>query len=275
MARAQQEVLPLGRVGFTLIELAIVMVIIGLILGAVATANELIHAAKLRLVMTDIDRFKTAINTFRNKYNCLPGDCPNAQTFWGTDTSCPTGDEYDQSPHTATCNGNGNGVIGKYGDPWPESYEWWRAWQELAVAGLIEGQYSGHSLPNGYAAVGCSPGQNVPKSRFAKGAGYQLMDYSNANALYPDAFFLRPNRTTIMLGLAGGNGACNGQLMRAVDALQIDRKTDDGKPATGLMLVSKTTDYNHHCVTTTVDATAEYDPTSLFYDCLPMFDMGF
>ena len=87
--------------GFTLVELSIVLVIIGLIIGGVLVGQDLIYAANVRAQITQIEQLETAINTFKVKYNCLPGDCLNAQDFFGN--TSPAGD--------AVNNGDGNGVI--------------------------------------------------------------------------------------------------------------------------------------------------------------------
>ncbi len=60
--------------GFTLIELAIVLVIIGLIVGGVLVGQDLIAAARIRSQLSQIDKYNTAVITFRLKYNVLPGD---------------------------------------------------------------------------------------------------------------------------------------------------------------------------------------------------------
>jgi prepilin-type N-terminal cleavage/methylation domain-containing protein len=68
---------------FTLIELSIVLVIIGLIVGGVLVGQELIRAATVRAQVTQIEKYQTAANTFRGKYNALPGDIaePDATNF--------------------------------------------------------------------------------------------------------------------------------------------------------------------------------------------------
>src|SRR3982751_930235 len=65
--------------GFTLIELSIVLVIIGLIVGGVLVGQDLIRAAEVRATISQIEKYNTAVNTFRGKYNALPGDL-NAST---------------------------------------------------------------------------------------------------------------------------------------------------------------------------------------------------
>src|SRR5476649_123700 len=66
-----------SRAGFTLIELSIVLVIIGLIVGGVLTSRDLIAAAQIRAQISQIEKYQTAVNTFRGKYGYLPGDIPN------------------------------------------------------------------------------------------------------------------------------------------------------------------------------------------------------
>ena len=63
-----------GNAGFTLIELSIVLVIIGLIVGGVLVGQDLIKAAAIRATVSQIEKYNTAINTFKNKYGGLPGD---------------------------------------------------------------------------------------------------------------------------------------------------------------------------------------------------------
>lgn len=96
------------RHGFTLIELSIVivLVIIGLLVGAVLVGKDLIRAAELRSIASDKEIFRTAVYSFTTKYNAVPGDFTAAQTMWGAAASCTTA-----QTTTATCNGDGDGSI--------------------------------------------------------------------------------------------------------------------------------------------------------------------
>jgi prepilin-type N-terminal cleavage/methylation domain-containing protein len=85
---------------FTLIELSIVLVIIGLVIGGVLVGQELIKSAQIRSQVSQIQDLETQINTFRLKYNCLPGDCTNATDVFGTTFAGNT-----------IYNGDGNGLI--------------------------------------------------------------------------------------------------------------------------------------------------------------------
>jgi prepilin-type N-terminal cleavage/methylation domain-containing protein len=77
---------------FSLVELSIVLVILGLLVGGVLMGQSLIRAAELRRVVTDYNKYTTAVQSFRDKYFALPGDMTNAQNFWGV-----------QDPTPATC----------------------------------------------------------------------------------------------------------------------------------------------------------------------------
>jgi prepilin-type N-terminal cleavage/methylation domain-containing protein len=87
--------------GFTLIELSIVLVIIGLIVGGVLVGQDLIRAAEVRAQITQIEKFNTAVNTFHGKFGALPGDMDalTAANFGFTARGLYAGE------------GDGNGII--------------------------------------------------------------------------------------------------------------------------------------------------------------------
>src|SRR5579872_6907625 len=67
--------------GFTLVELSIVLVIIGLIISSVLVGQDLIRSAELRATVTQLEGYNAAVGTFRGKYNGLPGDVAGAVNY--------------------------------------------------------------------------------------------------------------------------------------------------------------------------------------------------
>lgn len=110
---------PARVVGFTLIELSIVLVIIGLIVGGVLVGQELIAAAEKRALVAIIGEYETAANTFRLKYGGLPGDIKNGETFF-----------------SGLQNGDGNKLI-RHNHSAPYRGESINAHMQLAASGLI------------------------------------------------------------------------------------------------------------------------------------------
>lgn len=109
--------------GFTLVEIAIVLVIIGLILGATLKGQELINNAKVKSAINQYKSITAAVYTYQDKYGQLPGDDIRATSrAWAG--SC-----------TGLANGNGDGYL----------YEYFQAPLHLACSGLITGSYNGTS----------------------------------------------------------------------------------------------------------------------------------
>lgn len=77
--------------GFTLVEIAIVLVIIGLLLGGVLKGQEMIKNAEIRNVISDVRGLSTAMYAYRDRYNAMPGDDGNAQVHL-SDTTLTNGD---------------------------------------------------------------------------------------------------------------------------------------------------------------------------------------
>lgn len=217
--------------GFSLVELSIVLVILGLLTGGILGGQSLINAAALRSVSTDYQRFSAAANTFRDKYFAYPGDLRNATAFWGKDNTNCAGDT-GTAATPGTCNGDGNGVVGIYG----ASAEYTRYWQHLALAGLIEGTYTGICTTVDWGICAPGPaGSVVPASKFNNGAFFifqlSLDNSVNGEFAYSDAplpfepmlIFSSPSATTFF----------GPRILKPDEAWNLDTKMDDGKPGTG------------------------------------------
>ena len=119
--------------GFTLVELAIVLVIIGLVIAAVLKGQELIVSARLKSTINQVDGIRAATNTFRDKYNNLPGDFANAQVRIG-----------DIAGVTWAALGDGDGVIEGDGVAAPAvGEETVLFWNQLSAANMISGTSPG------------------------------------------------------------------------------------------------------------------------------------
>jgi len=115
--------------GFTLIEIAIVLVIIGLLLGGVLKGQELITSARVRNLISQQDGVKAAYFGFLDRYRALPGDYTSATTNIANIVA------------TAACNGgngNGNGRI----ESTSGLQENILVWEHLSKAGFINGSYT-------------------------------------------------------------------------------------------------------------------------------------
>lgn len=143
------------RSGFTLVELSIVLVVIGLLVGGIIGGQSLIRSAQLRAILTEKGKYVAAVSSFRDKYYALPGDMIDAYRFWSWQCGTDTNDPSDG------CNGNGNNIIEN------DQGEGLKAWEHLSRAGMIEGAYTGMGAGN---CGNCVGPDNIPKSKFPEGA---------------------------------------------------------------------------------------------------------
>lgn len=118
------------QTGFTLIEIAIVLVIIGLLLGGVLKGQELITNSKIKRTANDFNGISAGIFSYMDRYNALPGDDPNALARWGGTVAA----------------GNGNGLIGGNAFAGNTNNESRQVWVHLRESGLVSG--AGTALPN-------------------------------------------------------------------------------------------------------------------------------
>ena len=148
---------------FTLIEISIVLVIIGLIVGGILTGQNLINAASIRAQIAQIEKYNTAVRTFQGKYGYLPGDIPDPfATSFGFQQRGTYAGEGDGNGllegNCANTNGGNTGIRNGCG-------ELAVFWEDLSKPGLIDTVIYGHdtngtsypytSGPNGL------PGTNV------------------------------------------------------------------------------------------------------------------
>jgi prepilin-type N-terminal cleavage/methylation domain-containing protein len=182
--------------GFSIIELTIVLMVIGILVGMTLKGQDLLERARMQALKQDIKLFQTSVVSFREKYQALPGDMRSASTRLAPRGSVPVG------------NGNGNGLIET-----PE--EQVQFWQHLALADLAKG-----------ITVTASPepvfGETLPEARI--GGGYSIL----FKKIYAARrHWIRLSRTPVedLSDVAG--------ILTPAQAFEVDRDLDDGSPRTG------------------------------------------
>jgi len=258
MKARRSDTLAMGE-GFTLVELSIVLVIIGLLAGAIVAGQDLIRAAEIRSVVNNLSQYTTAINAFQGKYGHLPGDMPDAESYWGSDANCPNTPS-NTVYKTATCNGDGNGFVGyiyedtaTFVSPW----EFFRAWQQLADAGMISGQYTGVTGP--YTAYDVVPGVNAPMPRIKNGSWYIFSGEGTSNMWnYPFPPSLIIVFGSILDPVSYPNPG--GPILTPKEELALDSKIDDGLPAQGRIIAQPpSSPYAPNCSTSDDPVLARYN----------------
>ena len=216
--------------GFSLVELSIVLVILGLLVGGILAGQSLIRAAELRSISAEYQRYSTAIYSFRDKYFALPGDFRDATRFWlrQSATNCVTNSAATTNS-AGGCDGDGDGFLesGGAGAGANEQYQFWR---HLVLAGLAEGTYTGQS---GAAFAGQGViGSNMPPSRAGNTSGWSAM-YTNFLMTNHFAWTNNNYGNALWLGKSLSASTPYGYFLKPEDAWNIDTKLDDGKPQQG------------------------------------------
>jgi prepilin-type N-terminal cleavage/methylation domain-containing protein len=217
----------MNRNGFTLIELSIVLVIIGLIVGGILVGRDLILAASLRAQTSQIDQYQAAVRTFQGKYNCLPGDCINAVQLGFPARGPGPGD------------GDGNGVVDGERADGNFAGEPLTFWVDLSAAHLVSGNYTLGIYPYntvwGVTVTGSGIDSFLPPA--AIGPGNYVYIYADA---YVGGAGYAGNGINYF-GVAASTSLISGYLetspdLTALQASVIDAKIDDGYPQSGRVL---------------------------------------
>jgi prepilin-type N-terminal cleavage/methylation domain-containing protein len=210
--------------GFTLIELSIVLVIIGLIVGGVLVGQDLIKAAEVRATIGQVEKYNAAVNTFRTKYNGIPGDltAATASAFGLFTFSAP-----------AVGLGDGNGLIeggaalSTLGLGEPLAF-----WRHLSDASLIDGAFGSSGNSAIVAASGATTGavtavnSSLPGAKL--GRGNVFITYAVSGVNYYQLISVSQIATS-------GTYSFNAASVTPVEAFNIDSKLDDGAPNTGIV----------------------------------------
>ncbi|MGB0935484.1 MAG: type II secretion system protein [Alphaproteobacteria bacterium] len=186
-----------SQAGFSLVELAIVLIVIGLIVGGVLKGRELIESARLKSVLTQLNEYRVATGTFMVRYNALPGDFKEAKAYISDDL----------------VDGDGDGIIS--GDGLRADSQARQFWAHLAAARLIPepGSLGGDG---GLATFGAG----APSAQIGGGI---TVEHMQDHGMYGHWF---------VLGLEN-NTKGDGALLTPLQAMSLDKKVDNGDPKSG------------------------------------------
>ncbi len=205
---------------FSLVELSIVLVILGLLVGGILAGQSLIRASELRKHTAQIDQFQTVYNVFKDKYFEMPGDFSKARSFW-PDGSCGTAG--------GVCNGSGDGNI-------TNASENRYTWVHVSKAGLWPGSYYGwyrtSGLVNGYDFPSSAIGSNVGMEFVRKVQGIG----SSTENFVPTGHYLHIGSTPD--DSYGSGYLTDTDVILPQELWNIDTKMDDGLPRSGILQAS-------------------------------------
>ena len=222
--------------GFTLVEIAIVLVIIGLLLGGVLKGQELINSAKVKNFAGDIRNISTFIYAYQDRFRALPGDDPRAATNFTGGTAAST-------PPDASCGGApclGNARINGAWNSTTITDETVLFWQHVRLAGLASGT----------SVVSALPG-NEYYPRNADGGRIGI----TGDAVFTGATVWAANFFVCMSGVQG-------RFVR-----QLDTTLDDGNTTTGTLRVLGTAAGGELATSGTYHQVVPGDDATLFTVC--------
>lgn len=249
----------------SLVELAVVILVLGILVAVVTGSNSLVKAAKIRKVVNEVNTIVTAHRAFESKFDAIAGDMIDAYDFFGTDCVA--------SASSADCNGDGDLHVDGMDSvsasaQLNDSAEYIRYFQHLKLANVLEGDYVGTGVvPATNAACSANApfastcvrkrNYNTPKTSIST-RGYYLVGYNSTDEY-----------NVITLGdtnTADYTGVNAYELLTSLDVKSIDLKLDDGHASNGRLigLDGASVASGSECLTTTG---GEYDPTVTGENC--------
>jgi len=240
--------------GFTLIEIAIVLVIVGLLLGGVLKGQELINSAKVKNLATDFRNIPVFLYGYQDKFRALPGDDANAVAHVGgpgiivsAATTPTTGLNgvvcVPPSSPVGAAGCVGNGVIDGYWNSITTTDESYLFWQQVRLAGLAPG-----------TTDPTTPATYLPTNAVGGTIGIQSGTSNLAATPITDP--------TGNIAIRGSYVICSSGILGKF-VLQLDTQMDDGNPSTGSMMAGIATAPGN-----AMKATAAIDPAATYTVCM-------
>lgn len=205
-----------SQAGFTLVELAIVMIIIGLLIGGILKGQELIANAQITATSSQVKAIEAAMTTFRDSYDAVPGDMAAPGNRLPNCVAVP-----------CTQAGNGDNRVNSVapGAVQVTTNENATFWTHLAAADMIGGVSSTSTVVTGW-------GGQLPAAEV--GGGFTVGFAGNAGAVVaPAGNLVAGHYLALQFAPNTAIGAAAGLSLSPTQAARIDRKLDDGVPDTG------------------------------------------
>jgi prepilin-type N-terminal cleavage/methylation domain-containing protein len=271
--------------GFSLIELAVSVVIIGLLVGGIANGSKLVAQAELRGFIAQMDQLRSDYTAFKLEYNAVPGDMRDASVFF---SGCASG-----GVGNANCNGNGDGYITLcMGNAWDGDGvgdEQVKFFRHLNMAGINSSAgtqvLTGFDCYNGVGDAPLFPKGRVVGSAFSVGsvdagntggsavaAGGFVSDGTSPGSPVISNF---PYNSTIVYAVkADDSGSVLNGSMPALFAHNIDRKVDDGDSSGATAIGANTGKFrttNDKTGSNVCVSTNTYNIATLQSTCIPQY----
>jgi prepilin-type N-terminal cleavage/methylation domain-containing protein len=259
------------RAGFTLIEMSVVLVIIGLIIGGILVGRDLIAASEVRAQVAQIEKYNSAVNTFMSKYGGVPGDLnvPLATQFGFT-----VGAGFDGG---TVGHRNGDGLIEGASVAFLSQgmCETAQFWMDLSTPGLIDGEFPA----TGAAPIQCVSSNAIVMSSTTAGNYFPVAKIGHGNFIYvytsggANWYGVSAITSNNIFGIMYSTPS-----IPVIQAYNIDKKVDDGLPTTGQIVANY---INNNTVTiqpakaqTTDSPTSCYNTTNNVYSISASANQG-
>lgn len=200
-----------GKSAFTLVEISIVLIIIGLLAGVTFTGVALLQSAESKTLLTEVQKLNQSIGQFQSVYKGMPGDITKATSYWA-----------------GTTNGNGGGFIDA-----ETSEEPFAAVQQISQAGLLEGSYAGFTgiWDSGFTLATPSAIGNVIGAKGRVPAALYIKCCSGTDYSRTIVF----NNHISLFSIYSTDITKRAGILTPIEANDLDKKIDDGVPDTGIV----------------------------------------
>lgn len=208
----------MNKNGFTLVEIALVLIVIAFLVAGIFAGSALIKEAQIRAVISEMSDYKRSYQAFKERYKAKPGDFANAYYYWPSVSECTS------TGTASNCNGDGNGFISF------SNQEQRKAWVHLRLAEMIAFAPTVMAAADGTIIIG----RTIPNAKIDT-AGYIIVSSNGSNFIYTGVSTMWPNSNIAALYIGGvnlslgdtRNGLSTGALSVQM-AFDIDKKIDDG-----------------------------------------------